>query len=131
MGLAVVLSTVCALFALAAFGCAYFAWTFAMRAEHSAQRLTQSRGTISALQGSTEALYAQVRSLQGRMSALKRWGTEDEPRRPAPEIIDGEPSCPNWRTQRFPEGDDCAFCEAQRAERAKLRATIPAVGARR
>lgn len=109
MTLAVLLLTGCALFAAIAVVSAMLARQWAADALHSERRLLRQRGDIVALETAVEAFDKKLRVINGRMSAAKRW---EQPEPPQTSEV-----CPNWRTSQYPEGDDCQYCIAMRAER--------------
>lgn len=130
MTLIVLFSTACAIFAGIAVVSGVIAARHCREASHSAARLQQTRGTVVALEGIVVALDGRLASLNGRVSALKRWGSHQADPDPGFDPALQEVPCPNWRTPTMPEGDDCKYCTAMRAERAAALAKLPVVGSR-
>lgn len=101
-----------------------------------AQRLALMRSRVTALEGSAESLLAQHRKLAGRFYAMLADLEDPEP----PEGIDvpalvphpqtGLAVCENWAMacDQGPKSAaarcDCAYCNWQRAERARTRARL-------
>lgn len=105
-----------------------------------AQRLATMRSRVTALEGSAESLLAQHRKLSGRFYAMLADIEDPEP--PNPSVPSREvlndlartpPTfvvCPNWplACDQGPGSEaarcDCAYCNWQRAERARTRARL-------
>lgn len=114
----------------------YFAWRAgisAEKAEHSEHRLAIMRGQVRGLEVTVTALDESLRKLHGKVAADRYWaGKRDE----QPELVPTEPDgrardvCENWSRAQS-EGPlspaarcECAYCQAQRENRAKRRASM-------
>lgn len=100
-----------------------------------AQRLATMRSRVTALEGSAESLLAQHRKLAGRFYAMLADIEDPEPPEslfepPAPLVQSGLAVCENWAIacDQGPTSAaarcDCAYCNWQRAERARTRARL-------